>query len=225
MGFEGAKKGSTVKKQTVMGWRKAKMDFATSTEIATANGAIVLRQPQGDLTMPKGHESHDKFSVDGKAISAKSSYIACEECVEERDRGEGPLACYCCPIDPVVVGFRTEAGPICCPSGSHCGPSDQVMVELRTEAVPVSPPSPKKSNPSPSATENTGWTSWDWPCLCVHAHLGLLGQQGIIYDLGFKAWLQILSEHIGIELVLSSHSEPPLVSRLPAKVEIHVGSQ
>lgn len=168
MGFEGSKKGTTARKQAVLGWRKAKMEIAMSTESAMANGAEVLRQPQGDLTAP-----HDGFSMVGKAISAKSNYIVCKECAQKRERGEGPSAFHCCRFDLVVVGLRTKAGSISHPSRSLCGPSDQVMVELRTEAGPVSPPSPKKSNPSPSATENTGWTSWDWSCLCVHAHLGM----------------------------------------------------
>ncbi|KAL3729882.1 hypothetical protein ACJRO7_026951 [Eucalyptus globulus] len=161
-----------------------------------------------------------------KASSAKSSYIVCEECAEERERGEGPSAFHCCPCDTVVVGFRTKAGPISRPSKSQgdtsdqaknvelrtkvgpisrpsesqCGTSDQVkavqlrtgaglisrpsesqcgtsnqvkVVALRTEAGPISRPSPIKPNPSPSAAERTGWTPWDWSCLCVHARLGM----------------------------------------------------
>ncbi|KAL3729891.1 hypothetical protein ACJRO7_026960 [Eucalyptus globulus] len=99
----------------------------------TANHAKVLRQPQADPTMPKGNESRDRSNVVGKAIGAKSSYIVCEECAEERERGEGPSAFHCCPCDPVVVGFRDKAGPISRPSGSHLGLSDQVMVESRSE--------------------------------------------------------------------------------------------
>ncbi|KAI6678455.1 hypothetical protein NL676_039251 [Syzygium grande] len=126
------------------------MDFAT-----TANRAIVQRQPQGDLTR------------------AKSSYIVCEECAEESERGDAPSAFHCCPCDSVVVGFRTKAGPISRPLAFHRGPSDQVTVGLRTEARPISRPSPKKSNPSPNAAGKSGRTPCDWSCLCVRARLGV----------------------------------------------------
>ncbi|KAI6678462.1 hypothetical protein NL676_039258 [Syzygium grande] len=131
------------------------MDFASTTENAMANCATVLRQPQGDLTR------------------AKSSYIVCEECAEESERGDGPSAFHCCPCDSVVVSFRTKAGPISRPSASHRGPSHQVTVGLRTEAGPIARSLSKKSNPSPSAAEKSGRTSWDWSCLCVHACLGM----------------------------------------------------
>ncbi|KAI6678459.1 hypothetical protein NL676_039255 [Syzygium grande] len=132
------------------------MDFVTTTENEMDNCAIVLRPLRGGPTMPKSLESHDGFSIVGKGISAKSGYIVCEECAEEREKGEGPSAFRCCPCDPVVVGFRTKVGPIPCPLGSHRGPSDQVTVGLRTEAGPVSPP--EKCNPSPSAAEKIGCT-------------------------------------------------------------------
>ncbi|KAI3424514.1 ANK_REP_REGION domain-containing protein [Psidium guajava] len=150
------------------------MDFATAMHDEMKTSAVAPRQPQGDLTMPKGRESRDRFSATGEVIRAKSNYIVCEECAEEREREEGPSAFHCCPCDPlVVVGFRTKAGPISWPSRSHCGSSDWATVELRTEAGPISCPSPEKSNPSPSAGELTRWTLWDWRCLCVHARLGM----------------------------------------------------
>ncbi|XP_030516824.1 LRR receptor-like serine/threonine-protein kinase FEI 1 [Rhodamnia argentea] len=113
------------------------MDFATTMHDETKNSAVVPWQPQGDPAMPKGRGSSDGFSTSGEAISEKSSYIVCEEGAEERERGEGPSAFHCCPCDLLVVGFRTKAGLI---SGL----------------------SPKKFNPSTSAAEITGWTSWDW---------------------------------------------------------------
>ncbi|KAL3729881.1 hypothetical protein ACJRO7_026950 [Eucalyptus globulus] len=93
------------------------MDFATTTTDNEAeNRVIVLRQQQEDPNMPESRESRGESSVDGKDASAESSYIVCEECAAETERGEGPSAFHCCPCDSEVVEFRTAAGPVCRPS-------------------------------------------------------------------------------------------------------------
>lgn len=52
-----------------------------------------------------------------------------------------------------------------------------------------------------------------------------LVEQRIWYHLGLKVGPQILTQQLIVELVPSSHSEPPLVLQLSAEVKVHVRDQ
>ncbi|KAI6678461.1 hypothetical protein NL676_039257 [Syzygium grande] len=117
--------------------------------------AVMLKQSQRDW----GTQMHrDGFEGIQKGMNAKkervlgwrrAGYVLCRDCKAERERGDGLGFHSCACNDPVIVRFRTKAGPIACP--------------------------PEKTSGWDSAVaERTGWTPWSWRWPCVHARLEIL---------------------------------------------------